>query len=273
MPIFRSDRSYQPKLLIFDAAKFLITVGLLIWLLIKSSGNLSYNWQWYKIPGYLFTYADGKFITGPLLDGLKVTFQITIISLIFSSLFGLTTAIFRLSSSFIARILARGYLELIRNTPLLVQLFFIYFVISPVFGINQFTSAVLTLSLFEGAYASEIFRAGIISIHKGQWEAAYSLGLSNFHTYRHIILPQAIQRMLPPLAGQAISLIKDSALVSTIAIYDLTMRGQEIIAQTYLVFEIWFTIAAIYLIITATLSAGVAILEKRFAIDNINKCL
>ncbi|MBW2607924.1 MAG: amino acid ABC transporter permease [Deltaproteobacteria bacterium] len=267
LSIFRPAQSYQRNFLILDAAKFLIAVGLLTWFMVKGSGNLSYNWQWYRIPEYLFTFADGRFVTGPLLEGLKVTFQITIISLLLSSLLGLATAIFRLSDSLIARILARGYLELIRNTPLLVQLFFIYFVISPVFGISRFASAVLTLSIFEGAYASEIFRAGIVSIHKGQWEAAYSIGLNNFHAYRHIILPQAIRRMLPPLAGQAISLVKDSALVSTIAIYDLTMKGQEIIAETYLVFEIWFTIAAIYLIITATLSVGVNILEKRFAIE------
>jgi polar amino acid transport system permease protein len=264
---FRSAQPYQHHFSILDSAKFLVTVGLLIFLIFKGSTNLTYNWQWYRVPEYLFTFADGKFITGPLLDGLKVTFQITIISLLLSSLFGLTTALFRLSDSFIARTLARIYLELIRNTPLLVQLFFIYFVISPVLEISRFSSAVLALSLFEGAYASEIFRAGIVSIHRGQWEAAYSLGLNNFHAYRHVILPQAVRRMLPPLASQAISLVKDSALVSTIAIYDLTMKGQEIIAVTYLVFEIWFTIAAIYLFITVILSAGVHILEKKFPVD------
>ncbi|NNL42660.1 MAG: amino acid ABC transporter permease [Desulfobacterales bacterium] len=264
---FRSAQSYQHNTIILDSAKFLVAVGLLTFLIVKASGNLSYNWQWYRVPGYLFTFIDGKFIAGPLLAGLKVTLQIATISLLLSSLFGLATALFRLSDSFIARILARIYLETIRNTPLLVQLFFIYFVLSPVLEISRFACAVLALSLFEGAYASEIFRAGIVSIHRGQWEAARSLGLNNFHTYRQVILPQAIRRMLPPLASQAISLVKDSALVSTIAIYDLTMKGQEIIAVTYLVFEIWFTIAAIYLIITAILSVGVHMLEKHFPIE------
>jgi polar amino acid transport system permease protein len=175
-------------------------------------------------------------------------------SLVLAFIFGLVAAIFRLSHSPLARGLARTYLELIRNTPLLVQIFFMYFVLSPVLDISRFSSAVLALSLFEGAYASEIFRAGILSIHKGQWEAAQSLGLSGYHTYRHIILPQAIGRILPPLTGQAISLIKDSALVSTIAIYDLTMQGRAIIAETYLTFELWFTIAGIYLLLTLTLS-------------------
>jgi polar amino acid transport system permease protein len=122
LSIFKPAQSYQRNFLTLESAKFLVAVGLLTWLMVKGSGNLSYNWQWYRIPGYLFTFADGKFVTGPLLDGLKVTFQITIISLLFSSIFGLATALFRLSDSLIARILARGYLELIRNTPLLVQL-------------------------------------------------------------------------------------------------------------------------------------------------------
>jgi polar amino acid transport system permease protein len=165
-----------------------------------------------------------------------------------------------------ARSVSRGYLELIRNTPLLVQLFFIYFVLSPILGIGRFSSAVLALSLFEGAYASEVFRAGIVSIQKGQWEAAYSLGLSTWDSYRRIILPQAVRRVIPPLTSQAVSLVKDSALVSTIALYDLTMRGQEIVAETYLAFEIWFTVAAMYLTVTVALSIMVSVMEKRFRV-------
>ena len=136
-----------------------------------------------------------------------------------------------------------------------MQLFFIYFVLSPVFAISGFTSAVLALSLFEGAYVSEIIRAGILSIPRGQWEAAFSIGLNTWRTYRLVILPQAVRHILPPLTSQAISLIKDSALVSTIAIYDLTMQAQAIVSETYLVFEIWFTVAAIYLVVTLALSA------------------
>jgi polar amino acid transport system permease protein len=106
-----------------------------------------------------------------------------------------------------------------------------------------------------------------VSIHKGQWEASHSLGLNIFDTYRCIILPQAIRRILPPLTSQAISLIKDSALVSTIAIYDLTMEGRAVIAETFLTFEIWFTIAFMYLIITIALSIVVNVLENRFRIQ------
>jgi polar amino acid transport system permease protein len=252
--------------LITDGLKFAALTAAVGWLMVRATENLGYHWQWYRIPRYLFSVAAGEVVLGPLLKGLAVTFQITAVSLVLALAFGLLTALMRLSGGGVARGLARGYLELVRNTPLLVQLFFIYFVLSPVFEISAFTSAVLALSLFEGAYASEIFRAGILSIHRHQWEAAFSLGLGIWRTYRLIILPQAVRHILPPLTSQAISLIKDSALVSTIAIYDLTMQGQAIISETYLVFEIWFTVAAIYLGVTLTLSLTVGFLEKRLKV-------
>jgi polar amino acid transport system permease protein len=236
------------------------------WVLNAGTESLGYNWQWYRIPRYIFTFEDGRFSIGPLIEGLIVTFQVSSISLVLSFAFGLTAALFRLSDSIVARVLARGYLELIRNTPLVVQLFFIYFVLGPVLGIERFFCAVLALSLFEGAYASEIFRSGIVSIHKGQWEAAHSLGLGRFDTYRCIILPQAVRRILPPLTSQGISLIKDSALVSIIAVYDLTMQGRVIIAETFLTFELWFTVAAIYLAVTLTLSVLVNFLESHLSV-------
>jgi len=242
-----------------------VTIGVVIGLVYVSGTQLGYNWQWYRVPRYIVSVTDGEIQPGPLLQGLSVTLQVSAISLLLSSIFGLVTAICRLSTSFTARVLARGYLELIRNTPLLVQLFFIYFVFSPMVDLSRFASAVLALSLFEGAYASEIIRAGILAIPQGQWEAAGSLGLNAFHTYRYVILPQALRHMTPPLVSQAVSLVKDSALVSTIAIYDLTMKGQEIIAETYLVFELWFTIAGIYLLLTLSLSMVTGMMQKRLA--------
>ena len=250
--------------LFIDIFKFLLVILGLTWLMVHGMETLGYNWQWYRVPQYLFTFKNGRLQAGLLLDGLMVTLYISGLSLLLAFIFGLTTALLRFSKSFLGSVLARGYLEIVRNTPLLVQLFFIYFVLGPILGFDRFFSAVLALSLFEGAYASEIFRAGIVSIPKGQWEAAHSLGLSTRSTFSRIILPQAIRRILPPLTGQAISLIKDSALVSTIAIYDLTMRGQEIIANTYLAFEIWFTVAAIYLVITIALSTIVNRMEIHF---------
>ena len=250
-----------------DVLKFLAVAGAVIWFLERGAERLGYNWQWYQMPRYLYRFEEGKFSAGPLLKGLLVTFQITGVSLLLALAFGLVTALCRLSNSFVARLAARAYMEGIRSTPLLVQLFFLYFVLGPVLDISRFASAVLALSLFEGAYTSEIFRAGIVSIHKGQWEAAQSLGLSTFATYWRVILPQAVRRILPPLTSQAVSLIKDSALVSTVAISDLTMQGRAIISETFLTFEVWLTVAAIYLVLTVTLSSLAHLLERRLKIE------
>ncbi|MEE4242242.1 MAG: amino acid ABC transporter permease [Desulfopila sp.] len=246
-----------------DIAQFFLLMGVLTYLFSLSIEGIGYNWQWYQVGKYLYTIDEQGFQAGPLLDGLKITLQISAISLLFAILIGLFTALLRFSNAPVARLFARLYLESMRNTPLLIQIFFIYFVLGPVLGLERFTSAVLALSLFEGAYVSEIIRSGILSIDSGQKEASYSLGLGNYLTYRHVILPQAIRNTLPPLTNQAISLIKDSALVSTIAIYDLTMQAQSIIAETFLTFEIWFTIALMYLLITISLSFAVSMMEKR----------
>ncbi len=244
---------------------FLIMSGI-VFILLRGASEQGYFWQWYRVPQYLFAFDDGKFSPGLLLQGLKVTLNITWISMILTYTIGLIIALLRLSDSIIGKAFARVYLETARNTPLIVQLFFIYFVVAPVLGINRFFSAILALSLFEGAYASEIYRSGIISIPRGQWEAAYSLGLTVFDTYRKIILPQAIQRVLPPLTSQAISLIKDSSLVSVIAVYEMTMQANAIVAETFLTFEIYFTIAGIYLFVTVCLSQIVALMERKFKI-------
>lgn len=246
-----------------DTLQFFLLVWGLYWLAALSIDNIGYNWQWYQIPKMLYISDESGFTAGPLLKGLGITLRISLISLFLSLIIGLVTAICRLSSSPVASTLARIYLEISRNTPLLIQIFFIYFVLGPVLGLERMPSAILALSLFEGAYASEIFRSGILSVPKGQYEAAFSLGHNGYETYRHIILPQAIRTMLPPLTSQAISLIKDSALVSTIAIYDLTMQAQALVAETYLTFEIWFTVAGIYLVVTVLLSILVSFIERR----------
>lgn len=252
-----------PNRVLLDVGKFALVMVLFVLLLAKGTTTLGYQWQWYRVPRYLFSVTPGGFIAGPLLKGLMVTFRITAASMVLAFFFGLVAVLMRLSGSLSARAVARAYLELIRNTPLLIQLFLLYFVISPIVGISAYASAVLALSLFEGAYISEIFRAGILAVPKGQWEAAYGSGLNSWEIHRLVILPQAVRNILPPLTSQAISLIKDSALVSTIAIYDLTMQGQAIVSETFLVFEIWFTVAAIYLAITVSLSILVNVMEKR----------
>jgi polar amino acid transport system permease protein len=246
-----------------DILQFLVLLLILGYLFSRGLENLGYNWQWYQVPQFIIETTAEGLKAGPLLFGLGVTLKISAVSLFLAFLIGLLTAVLRLSDLVMGRIIARSYLELVRNTPLLIQIFFIYFVLGPVLGLDRFPAAVLALSLFEGAYASEIFRSGILAVEQGQIEAAASLGLNRYQIFRLIILPQAIRTILPPLTSQAISLVKDSALVSTIAIYDLTMQAQALISETFLTFEIWFTVAILYLVITVTLSFFVAFLENR----------
>lgn len=266
--IFRKIIHYiHPDTRVFavDLAMYFAVMSVLVWSVFSGAEASGYNWQWNRVPRYVFTYSDGVFQAGPLLTGLGVTLEIACYSMVLAFAFGLIAVLFRFSRSIVARYVALFYVELIRNTPLMLQVLIMYFVIAPVLEMERFISAVLALALFEGAYIAEIFRAGINSVPKGQWEAAESVGLSKFHIYRLIVLPQAIRATLPPLTGQAVSLVKDSALVSVIAIYDLTMQGQAIISETYLTFEIWFIVALIYLLITVSLSFVVHFLEKKYS--------
>lgn len=240
----------------------LVTLGL-IWLLNAGAEAMNYRWQWYRIPQYLWFIEDGEWFPAELLDGLFVTLKISAVSLIFTLLIGMATALLRLSDSIIGRGLARGYIELIRNTPLLVQIYLLYFVFGPVLGLERFTTAVLALSLFQGAYTAEIFRAGLNNIPRGQFEACNSLGLSAIDGYRFIILPQMIRRILPPLTNETVSLVKNSSIVSIMAIFDLTTEGRNIVADTAMPFEVWFTVAGIYLCVTLMLSGFAAWLEHK----------
>ncbi|WED24528.1 amino acid ABC transporter permease [Vibrio sp. JC009] len=235
----------------------------IMWLLDSGAQAMGYQWQWERVPGYLAFYEDGEWWPAELAEGLMVTIRISALALIATLLIGLVTALLRLSDSIVGRVLARSYVELIRNTPLLVQIYLLYFVFGPVIGLDRFSTAVLALALFQGAYTAEIFRAGLNSIDKGQFEAARSLGLSKFDTYRDVILPQVLQRTLPPLTNEAVSLVKNSSIVSVMAIFDLTTEGRNIVAETAMPFEIWFTVAAIYLVLTLSLSGCAALLEHR----------
>jgi polar amino acid transport system permease protein len=267
LELYKAGRSKLKRYKVLDTVGFTLVIVGIIWVVIRGAENQGYFWQWFRVPRYLLSVENGEFTSGPILAGLKLTLLITGISLVLTYIIGLVTALLRLSDSLGARLISRLYMESARNTPLLVQLYFIYFIIAPILGIDRLWAAILALSIFEGAFASEIYRAGIVSINKGQWEAAHSLGLSTFDTYKSIILPQAIRRILPPLTSQAISLIKDSSLVSVLAVYEMTMRANAIVAETFLVFEIYFTIAAIYLVITVLLSQIVSLMENRFKVD------
>lgn len=235
----------------------------LVWLLDSGAQNMGYQWQWERVPDYLAFYEDGQWCPAELVEGLMVTIKISAISLFFTLVIGLTTALLKLSNSWVGRGIATVYIETIRNTPLLVQIYLLYFIFGPVIGLDRFATAVLALSLFQGAYTAEIFRGGLNSIPQGQFEAAKSLGLSRFFTYYDVILPQLIQRTLPPLTNEVVSLIKNSSIVSVMAIFDLTTEGRNIVSETAMPFEIWFTVAAIYLALTVTLSGLSAWLEHK----------
>ena len=217
------------------------------------------------VPRWAFFYRiiDGEFIPGPLIKGIIVTLQLAAISSVLSILIGTFTAIGRMSNSIAGSAIATVYLEIIRNTPLLVQLFMFYFVLAPIFGIDRFWAGVLCLAAFEGSFAAEIIRGGIQSVDRGQYEAGDATGLSKFDKYRYVIVPQALPLILPPLTGLLISLIKHSAIVSVIAVAELTTEGLNLISDTYMAFEIWFIVAGMYLVLTTSLSVLVNILEVK----------
>ena len=256
--------------------------------------GLNYKWNWAIIPQYLWRYdqESGRWVANLLMIGVFNTIRLSFWGTILATIFGTVMGLFRVSESVFFRLIGRSYVELIRNMPPLVLIFIFYFFLSdqimPVLhlhdslsaqsdGVQQvcqilfappayfsaFISAVVSLAIFEGAYITEIVRAGIQSVEKGQWQASYALGLSKWQQMRYVIMPQAMQRILPPLAGQFISLIKDSAIVSIISIQELTFQGMELMAATYLTFEIWITISALYLIMTLTCSLAVERLEIR----------
>jgi polar amino acid transport system permease protein len=249
---------------LIDIASFVVFVAALGWLILRGAQSMGYNWQWFRVPRYLWRVIDGQLIWGPLTKGLLVTLQISAIAMVLSLVIGLAVALLRLSPSRVGRGIARVYLEIIRNTPLLVQVLIFYFIIAHILGIPRFWAGVLCLAVYEGAFAAEIIRGGIVAVHRGQWEAARALGLGPFDVYRDVVLPQAVPLMLPPLAGVLVNLVKHSAIVSVIAVFDLTTEGRTIVADTFMAFEIWLTVAGLYLLITLTLSLLVLGLERRF---------
>nr|WP_276584057.1 amino acid ABC transporter permease [Pseudomonas sp. RIT-PI-AD] len=200
---------------------------------------------------------------GPLLWGLWTTLWISTASGALGLLLGLFTGLCRLSPNPTLRNLSTLYVEVVRGTPLLVQIFIFYFFIGTVLNLSREFAGVAALALFTGAYVAEIVRAGVQSIARGQDEAARSLGLNAAQSMRHVVLPQAFKRVLPPLAGQFISLVKDTSLVSVIAITELTKSGREAITTSFSTFEIWFCVAALYLVINLPLSHLAGRLERR----------
>ena len=201
-----------------------------------------------------------------LLRGAGLTLEITALSVGIGLLLGLLLSLLQLSKSPFLSIPAKVYVDFIRGTPLLIQIFIIYFALPNIVGhrIDPYVAAVAACSLNSGAYIAEIFRGGIQSISLGQYRAGLSLGMTNTQTMRYIILPQAFKRIIPPMGNEFIAMLKDSSLVSVIGFEELTRSGQLIIAETYGTLEIWTCVAIIYLTLTLTISRFVAALEKRF---------
>ena len=232
------------KTILAPVLSALLQISLLVialyWILNSGAQAMNYQWQWDRVPEFIFFYEDGEWFPAELI-----------------------TALLRLSDSIVGRSIATLYIELIRNTPLLVQIYLLYFVFGPFLGLDRFTTAVLALALFQGAYTAEILRSGLINLPKGQFEACKTLGLSSFNSYRYVVLPQVIRKTLPSLTNELVSLVKNSSIVSVMAIFDLTTEGRNIVSDTAMPFEIWFTVAAIYLVITLSLSGLSAWLEHR----------
>ena len=248
-------------------AIYVVVVGLIVYGSFVGAQNMGYNWQWYRVPQYLYSFTDDGFQWGEIMVGLVATIRLSILSFLLATILGLVVALLRLSGLVLGSAVAVGFLELIRNIPLLVLLYLFYYVLGPIFGFDRYTASVLTLAVFHSALISEIFRAGINAVAVGQWEAAKSIGMTTGQSYRYIILPQSIRFMLPPMTGEMVHLIKSSAIVSVIAVAELTTIGRNIISDTYMSFEIWFTVALVYMVVTLILSIGVSFLEKKYAVD------
>ncbi|WP_285906365.1 amino acid ABC transporter permease [Pseudodesulfovibrio pelocollis] len=217
------------------------------------------------------TYDKGSL--GLMAQGMLITIEISIIAIIFGIVLGLFTGLARISTNPCFKWTAITYIEIIRGSPLLVQILIWYYVIGTLVNNLLVTSGlpqipemwfgIASLSIFAGAYVAEIVRAGIQSIHKGQSEAARSLGMTKSMAMRKIILPQAFRRILPPLAGQFISLIKDSSLLGVIAIRELTKATREAVTTSLMPYELYFVCGLMYLVVTFALSMFVQYLEKR----------
>jgi len=252
----------------------------------RISGTLNYKWQWERIPNYILRWdeEDGRWVANLLLQGLITTIRISIYAGILALILGTILGIARCSKNLAIRMLARTYLEVLRNIPPVVVIFIFYFFLSEqiiaAFGIEGWAraiarsgesgtwefffgdmrrfpsliSGVIVLALFESAFVGEIVRAGIQSVGRGQREAARSIGMGRIDEMRFIILPQAFRRVVPPLSNQFISLVKDSSIISLISVQELTYKTVELVASTRMIFEAWLTTAALYFILCFSLS-------------------
>lgn len=288
--VFRAS----PRRVRFTAADALVfaLLGLLLafaaW---RVRENLHYSWDWQALFGWLVRRNGEDWGPGPLAQGLLVTVRLSAWATVLAAIAGILAGLARLSRLRPVRMLSRTYIEIFRNLPPLVIIFIGYYFISgrffPSDGVSEairslppflqgacaflvapagqfaaVASAAVTLALYEGAYVAEIVRGAVLSIEREQWDAAHSLGLSRRQVLFHVILPQAFSRMIPPLAGQFVSTIKDSAIMSVISVPDLSFEAMQIMNATYRTFEVWFCVAALYLVLTLSASLASRRLEN-----------
>ena len=277
-----------------DALVLGCVIAFFWYVLVQMGSNLNYNWRWDKIPNYIFKYHTGRkeWFANVLLQGLIITIRVSIYASILALILGVILGIARCSQNLVVRMLARTYLEFLRNIPPLVVIFIFYFFLAEqliqaisiedwAYSVakmedNQLweffcgdmrrfpslVSGVIVLALFESAFVGEIVRAGIQSIDRGQREAARSIGMNKFQEMRYIVLPQAMRKIMPPMANQFITLIKDSSIISLISVQELTYKTAELVSSTHMIFEAWLTTAAFYFIICFSLSSLFSKLER-----------
>jgi len=287
-------RSFLKRLRLADWLILAVLAGISGYVALTIQGTLNYNWRWELIPDYILRYREdqGEWFANLLLQGLFATIRISIYASILALIFGVILGLARVSENLTVRLLARTYLELLRNIPPVVIIFIFFFFLSQqlidaldlnrwsrgiarsdtawiweiFFGdMRRFPSliaGVLVLAMFEAAFVGEIVRAGIQSVPHSQREAARAIGMSRFQEMRYIILPQALRKTVPPMANQFISLIKDSSIISLISVQELTYKTVELVASTRLIFEAWITTAVFYFILCFGLSMLFRRLEK-----------
>ena len=277
-----------------DYLLYAVVAAFIFYAIYRVNDVLVYHWDWSRVFGFVIRFDEETqtWVSNLLLQGLATTLRLAVWATIFATLMGVIMGYWRTSKNLTFRIISRSYVELIRNIPPVVFIFIFYFFVSsqifpamgvdninpenplvnnPVFTfmfgnpalLSNFLAGMICLSLFEGAYITEIVRAGIQATPKGQWEAARAIGLSHFNVLRDIILPQAVRKILPPLAGQFITLIKDSAIISLISIQELTFVATEVAATTTRVFETWILVGAMYFVLCYSFAVLFAHLEKR----------
>lgn len=245
----------------------MLSIGLLVVLggtLVYSFGSLDYDWDFRFLADYIWEPESGT--PGLILQGLWGTFYISLLSIVFGSLLGLVVGLLMIGPEPVARHAATFFVDVFRNTPVLVQLYVMYFIVGTAFNLSPEVAGILTLSLFCSAYVADIFRANVVEFEKGQLDAAKAMGLNRWQIASAIMAPQILRRMLPPLVGQFVSLVKDSSLVSVVSVADLTKSAMNVVSVSFRSFETWFVIAVIYCVLNYSLSSYGRYLEKRLRV-------